>query len=138
MKRIMIIVFAVVFLLASGGLALAAVTCVDISFDGFCDGAYLCYDLATGYVYGNETGCASRLITGAVAPKVFGESVPVQLYGVTSDWAPAGVLVYKVRRNNTWENYYHDGVGAIVILYQGTWSLGPPAADAASSPSTAE
>jgi hypothetical protein len=112
--------------------------CVDISYDGFCDGAYLCYDLATGYVYGNETGCASRLITGAVAPKVFGESVPVQLYGVTSDWTPAGVLTYKVRRNNTWENYYHDGVGGIVILFQGTWSLGPPPPGAASSPSTAE
>ena len=60
--------FAIGFLLSmtlTTGTANAAA--IDIVFDGYCDGAHLNYNMATGLADGYQTGCAQGLMLGTAA-----------------------------------------------------------------------
>jgi C1A family cysteine protease len=97
---------------------------VDVSYDGYCDGMCVDYNLATGEVEGYQTGCSYGPTNGTVAKQIFSQGTAVTM--VYDESATAGNLgiVTAIRPNGTWTHYKNDG-GGIYIFNQGTWSPGP-------------
>jgi hypothetical protein len=89
----------------------------DIVFDGYCDGVH--YEAGPdAAVHGNTTGCISYVVEGARGPN--GGLVHVHDCS-TSPYT----LLYVVRADYTWANYYVLN-GTVAPYLTGTWHYGTP------------
>jgi hypothetical protein len=95
---------------------------IDIVYDGYCDGAHLSFDFATGLADGNQTGCCAGNMVGVVA-MVPSQGVALCMsYGAGADFHPYGAYIV-IRADRTWTLYANDG-GGIYVLNTGTWTPG--------------
>ncbi len=100
---------------AQGG---AAVVNISIQLDGFCDGIDLSIDMTTGIVSGIATGCYYHDYFGTVG-SVSTQGVALTL-GQAGD-SPFPGLMYVIRQDGTWSNYYSDA-GQVTEMNIGTWT----------------
>jgi hypothetical protein len=128
------LLFALVLIFGVVGGVDAASGTINIIFDGFCDGATLTYDTASGYCWGVQTGCSSGLIGGVVGGVL--SQGTAMVYSMPSAWAESGVLTYLVHPNGTWRNFWYDG-NSIQIFLEGTWSYSAEGEGVYEGPSTA-
>ena len=132
MKRSLLggLVLALALLVGQVGTSQAAAQ--NITYDGFCDGAALNYDLFTGLASGTMTGCLSGPMMGSVA-LVFGQGAALTM-GYDTTASGAGFLTI-IRADHTWTHYSNTG-GGIVVANSGTWSPGVLAPNAAGGTSS--
>ena len=98
---------------------------LDIRLETFCDGISLSIDLCTGLVVGNATGCYSHHYLGTVG-SVRGQGVSLTL--TLSDDSDFPGIIYVIRQDGTWTNYYEED-GALFVASSGTWSFVTSTAD---------
>lgn len=91
----------------------------SIRLDTFCDGISLSIDLGTGLVVGNATGCYSHHYLGTVG-SVRGQGVSLTL--TLSDDSAFPGIIYVIRHDGTWTNYFEEE-GALFVANSGMWSL---------------
>lgn len=105
----------------------------EISFDGYCDGMQ--FNIPSQglpadprSIDGMRTGCASDGLMGQLH-RIGGDGAPhgnvVSFFADGAIWLSAGIF-----KDRTWVLYATDGT-SIYVLNSGTWSPGPPAANAA-------
>jgi len=92
----------------------------NITYDTYCDGASLSYDMFTGLASGTETGCYSGPMMGTVA-SIFSQG-PALTMGYDATATLAGYVTV-IRADHTWSHYQNTGAG-ISVLNSGTWSTG--------------
>ncbi len=139
MKRTLLggLVLAVALFIGQVGVSQAAPATQNVTYDGFCDGANLSFDLFTGIASGVQTGCGGAAfgnMMGTVA-RVFGQGAAITLgYDSASAFGPFGVVTV-IRADNTWTHYQNTG-GTVTVLSTGTWTAGVAVApNAAGGPS---
>ena len=96
----------------------AAVVNMSIELDGFCDGIDLSIDMGSGLVTGTATGCYSHDYFGTVG-SVSTQGVALTL-GQAGD-SPFPGLMYVIRQDGTWSNYYASD-GEMNEMNAGTWT----------------
>lgn len=107
---------------------------IDIVYDGYCDGAHLSFDFATGLADGNQTGCHVGNMLGVLSSVSSQGPALCMSYGVGADFY-ANALYTVIRADGTWTHYANDG-GGIYVINQGTWSFGVAADANAGLPSS--
>lgn len=96
----------------------AAVVNMSLGLDGFCDGIDLSIDMGSGLVTGTATGCYSHNSFGTVGT-VSTQGVALTL-GQSGD-SPFPGLMYVIRQDGTWSNYY-EADGEMHEMNAGTWT----------------
>jgi len=125
MKRTLLggLVLAVSLFFGQVGISHAAPAVQDVSYDTFCDGATVTYDMFTGIASGVQTGCGGSAfgnMVGTVA-RVFNQGIAVTLgYDSAAAFAPFGVVTV-IRADNTW-THYGNAAGTVTVVNSGTWS----------------
>jgi len=139
MKRTLLggLVLAIALFVGHVGTAQAAGA--NITYDGFCDGASLTYDMFTGLASGHRTGTcltSAGSMAGTVA-RVFNQGVALTMNFGPDDLGGAysNGLLAVIRADHTWTYYQNTGAG-ITVFNSGTWSPGVALRPNRSGPST--
>ena len=133
MKRTFFLSVVFSFMLVAGYVGAASAASIDIVYDGYCDGARINYNVATGEADGWQTGSCvdigtGNYMVGAVA-SVFGQGAGVTMgYDDTALYGTYGLFTV-IRADGTWTHYANDGSG-IIVINSGTWSYGTPPVNA--------